>query len=422
MTDATQSSSTTGPTQAGPAQADPSAPRLPRVLQVLPALDVGGGGVERGTLDIAEALAEAGAQPVVASAGGRHVPMLERRGAIHVTLPLASKNPLVTRRNIGRLGRLIAEYDIGLVHARSRAPAWSALPAARRAGIPFVTTFHGTYNFGSGPLGMLKHRYNSVMVRGDRVIANSWFTADHIRANYDIDEARLRIVPRGIDVDVFDPAMVSAPRIIDLARRWQLPDGKSIVMLPGRLTRWKGHSLLIDALAELKAARAALDPGAPFEVLALLVGSDQGRTGYRSELESAIAARGLAGQVQILGHCDDMSAAYMMADVVVSASTDPEAFGRVVAEAQSMGRPVVVADHGGAAEQVVSGETGWLFAPGNAGSLARALDQALSIAPAQRAAISAAAQAHVRRHYTRRGMCAATLAIYAELSHAAAAA
>lgn len=395
---------------------------VPRVLQVLPALEVGGGGVERATLDIGEALAGLGAAPVVASSGGRHVPTLERRGATHVTLPLASKNPLVIRRNIERLCNVVREFGIELVHARSRAPAWSALFAARRTGVPFVTTFHGTYNFGSGPRGMLKKRYNSVMTRGDRVIANSYFIAEHIRRHYDVPEERLRVVPRGIDVDVFDPAMVSAPRIIELATRWQLPDGKTIVMLPGRLTRWKGHRLVIDALAELKAMRVARDPDAPFDVLTLFVGSDQGRSGYRTELEQAIAAKGLAGEVQILGHCDDMSAAYMMADVVVSASTDPEAFGRIVAEAQSMGRPVVVSDHGGAAEQVIAGETGWLFAPGNAGSLARALDQALSVTPERRAAISKASQAHVRRHYTRRGMCEATLAVYAELVDTAVAA
>jgi glycosyltransferase involved in cell wall biosynthesis len=288
--------------------------------------------------------------------------------------------------------------------------------------VPFVTTFHGTYNFSEGIGGLLKKRYNAVMTRGDRVIANSQFIAEHIRANYDVSEERLRIVPRGIDVDVFDPAMVSAPRIIELASRWQLPDGRTIVMLPGRLTRWKGHHLAIEALAALKAMRAAREPDREFDVLTLFVGADQGRSAYRGELEAAIAAHGLAGQVQILGHCDDMSAAYMMADVVVSASTDPEAFGRVVAEAQSMGRPVVVADHGGAAEQVVAGETGWLFAPGNAGSLARALDKALSVTPEQRAAISAASQAHVRRNYTRRGMCAVTLSIYAELMQRVAAA
>ncbi|MEK9660569.1 MAG: glycosyltransferase family 4 protein [Alphaproteobacteria bacterium] len=420
MSDAAQSSSIGEGAQDGVAP-DVQA-GLPNVLQVLPSIEIGGGGVERATLDIAEALAAAGTRPVVVSSGGRHVSTLERRGAIHVTLPVASKNPLVIYRNVERLRRLIEEYDIGLVHARSRAPAWSALFAARRAGVPFVTTFHGTYNFGSGTAGLLKKRYNSVMVRGDRVIANSHFTADHIRRHYDVSEERLRIVPRGVDVDVFDPAMVSAPRIIDLARRWQLPDGKTIVMLPGRLTRWKGHTLLIEALAELKAQRTARDPDAPFDVLTLFVGSDQGRNGYRNELEGLIKTRDLEGAVQILGHCDDMSAAYMMADVVVSASTDPEAFGRIVAEAQAMGRPDVVADHGGAAEQVLSGETGWLFAPGNAGSLARALDQALSIEPEQRAAISAAAYAHVRRHYTKRGMCAATLAIYAELARSAAAA
>ncbi len=422
MTEATQSSSSADPMQADDSATGVEGSSLPRVLQVLPALEIGGGGVERAALDIAEALARAGTVPVVASAGGRHVPTLERRGAVHITLPLASKNPLVIRRNIDRLAAVITDFGIGLVHARSRAPAWSALFAARRAGVPFVTTFHGTYNFGGGPRGLLKKRYNSVMTRGDRVIANSYFIADHIRAHYGVPEERLRVVPRGIDVDVFDPAMVSAPRIIDLANRWQLPDGRTIVMLPGRLTRWKGHMLLIEALAELKSVRAARNPGAEFDILALFVGSDQGRSAYRNELENAIASRGLGGQVQILGHCDDMSAAYMMADVVVSASTDPEAFGRIVAEAQSMGRPVVVADHGGAAEQVRSGETGWLFAPGNAGSLTRALDQALSVTAERRAAISAASQAHVRRHYTRRGMCAATLAIYAELAQTMAAA
>ncbi len=297
------------------------------------------------------------------------------------------------------------------MHARSRAPAWSARAAARRSGRSFLTTFHGTYNYGRGAPGALKKRYNAVMADGDVVIANSHFIADHLRTRYKVPDERIRVVPRGIDLTVFDPERTTVARVVDLAGRWNLPDDATVVMLPGRLTRWKGHTLLIEALALLK-ERMGADT---FNVVGLLVGSDQGRTAYRTELEQRVKSRGLSGQVQLLGHCRDMAAAYMLTDVVVSASTDPEAFGRVVAEAQAMGRPVVVADHGGAAEQVIAGETGWLFAPGDASSLADALAQALSIDADARARLAQTAVDHVRRHYSKTAMCSATLDIYAEL-------
>ena len=392
--------------------ATPARARLaPVVLQVLPSLETGGGGVERATLDVAAAIRATGAPAFVASAGGHLVNELDRSGTHHITLPLASKNPFVMRQNVQRLVNIIEQHKINIVHARSRAPAWSARAAARRTGCSFLTTFHGTYNYGSGITGAWKKRYNAIMADGDIVIANSSFIADHLRTRYAVPEDRIRVVPRGIDLSVFDPAKATIARVVGLAGRWNLREDATVVMLPGRLTRWKGQSLLIDALAILKERRSA----DKFNVVGLLVGSDQGRAAYRGELEQQIKSRGLQGHVQVLGHCPDMAAAYMLTDVVVSASTDPEAFGRVVAEAQAMGRPVVVANHGGAAEQVIVGKTGWLFTPGDATALADALAQALAIGKDVRAQLADTAIKHVHKRYSKTGMCTATLDIYAEL-------
>lgn len=403
--------STTEQAAASAAAARATAARLPVVLQVLPSLDVGGGGVERSAIDVAEALVLAGKTAIVASSGGRQVVELERRGVRHVELPLASKNPLIIRRNIARLAELIARENVELVHARSRAPAWSARAAARAANLPFVTTFHGTYNFGTGTLGALKKRYNAVMADGDIVIANSQFITAHVKEHYGVPDDRVRTIPRGIDTARFDAEGFNPNRMVDLATRWRLDDENAVVMLPGRLTRWKGQLLFIEALARLRARRGAED----FRVTGLLVGSDQGREAYRRELEDRVSELGLGGNVQIVGHCDDMPAAYMLSDVVVSASTDPEAFGRVIAEAQGMGRPVVVADHGGATEQVLAGETGWLFAPGDPETFADALESALTLNTERREALAVRAAEHVREHFSKAGMCAATLRIYAAL-------
>ena len=388
-----------------------TARRLPVVLQVLPSLDVGGGGVERSAIDVAEALVLAGKKVVVASEGGRQVYELERRGAKHIELPLSSKSPFVIRQNINRLRDVIAREGIQLVHARSRAPAWSAHAAAAASGVPFMTTFHGTYNFGTGFFGNLKKKYNAIMTRGDAVIANSQFIADHIAANYDVPAARVHVIPRGIDTARFDAEGFNVNRIIELASRWRVPDGNAIVMLPGRLTRWKGQLLFVEALARLKSCMGPDD----FRVTGLLVGSDQGREAYRRELEECIYENGLGGDIRIVGHCADMPAAYMMSNVVVSASTDPEAFGRVVAEAQAMGRPVVVADHGGASEQVIEGVTGWRFTPGDPQAMAEALEIALAIGDNARALLAECAAEHVRANFAKSGMCAATLRVYADL-------
>ncbi len=374
--------------------------RQPVVLQVLPALVTGG--VERGTVDMAAALVEAGWTALVASAGGPMVRELERAGARHIQMPLQGRSPLGIRRNVSYLEQVIRHFDVGIVHARSRAPAWSAQAAARRAGCHFVTTFHGTYNL--GPFG-LKKRYNAIMASGERVIAISHFIAEHIGQHYQVPAERIRVIHRGVDLDKFDPARVSPERLIQLARQWRIPDGAPVIMLPGRLTRWKGQGVLIEALALL----------GRHDVRCLLVGADQGRTAYRAELEQLIRRRGLGDVVHVVDHCNDMPAAYKLTDIAVSASTDPEAFGRIVVEAMAMGRPVIASAHGGGAETIIDGETGWLVPPGDPRALAHMLDTILNLDAAQRQRVADTATGYARTYFGKDVMCAQTLAVYQEL-------
>ncbi len=342
------------------------------ILQVLPSLVTGG--VERGTVEITRAIADAGATALVASAGGRMVPAIERAGGRHITLPLNSKNPLTMWRNASRLATLIGVENIAIVHARSRAPAWSAWWACQRAGAHFLTTYHGTYREDLP----FKRRYNAVMAKGERVIAASRFIAGLIVAQHAVDPARIRIIPRGVDPAVFDPAAINGGRIARLAAEWRLPDGAAVALLPGRLTSWKGQAVLIEAVARL----------ARRDVCCVLVGSDQGRWRYTAGLIRQGEAYGIADRLRLVGECDDMPAALMLADVVVHASTEPEAFGRVVIEAQAMGRPVIASDLGGPVETVEHGVTGWRVPPGDAAALAAAIEQALALPAAERAELA----------------------------------
>jgi glycosyltransferase involved in cell wall biosynthesis len=372
--------------------------RPPVVLQILPSLV--SGGAERGTVELAGALVETGWTSYVASGGGPLESEIARAGATHLVLPLASKNPLVMRRNTVALARLIRQLGVDIVHARSRAPAWSAGAAARATGRRFVTTFHNAY----GARTALKRRYNSVMARGDRVIAISDFVADHVARVYGVGRDRLRTIPRGVDLEIFDPKRVGAQRIINLARQWRLPDGIPVVMLPGRLTRWKGGLDFIAAVAKLGRG----------DICCVLAGSEQ-RRGFRRELEAAIRENGLTGLFRIVEECRDMPAAYMLADVVVSASRDPEGFGRVIVEAQAMGRPVVATDHGGARETIVPGVTGWLVPPRDPAALAAAIGDALSVTVEERHQLAQRSIAHIAARYTREAMCAGTIRVYEEL-------
>ncbi|MCF4167731.1 glycosyltransferase family 4 protein [Zavarzinia compransoris] len=374
----------------------PTLGRVPRVLQVLPAL--GAGGVERTAVDVAAGLTAAGVETFVASEGGRMVHDLERVGARHITLPLATKNPLRIRANARRLAEAIDAHGIELVHARSRAPAWSARMAARNAGLPFVTTYAGTYNENFPG----KRRYNAIMASGDVVIANSHFIAEHVRERYPRAVNRLVTIPRGIDIDLFDPSRVSPERVIAVARNWRLPDGPRVILMPGRLTRWKGQLFLLEALAKLGRR----------DIVCFIVGDDQGRRKYAREVEETVTRLDLGGVVRIVGHCRDMAAAYMLADVVVAPSLEPEAFGRIPVEGQAMGKPVVVTDHGGFRETVIPGETGLLVPPGDVDALARALGDALALDATARQALAGHARAHVADTWTVARMVRSTIVVY----------
>ena len=370
----------------------------PALLQVLPALR--SGGVERGTLEIAEAQIAAGFRAIVASAGGEMVPALEAFGARHITLPLTAKSPFAIWRNAAALAALARAEGVALIHARSRAPAWAALIAARRLGLPFVTTYHGAYNEGFPG----KRLYNSVMARGDRVIAISHFVADLIRTRHGVAEAKLRVIPRGVDPRRFDPALVGAERLDKLRTAWGLPEGRPIIMLPARVTRWKGQMVLVEAMARL-----------PGDSLALLVGDAEERPAFKAELLARAQGLGLQDRVRLVGHATDMPAALMLANVVIHASTDAEAFGRTVIEAQAMARPVIASDLGAPRETVAEGITGWRIPPGDAAALAEAIGKALALPPSEIAALGARARAAVLSGYTTEAMQAATMAVYREL-------
>jgi glycosyltransferase involved in cell wall biosynthesis len=290
---------------------------------------------------------------------------------------------------------------VDIVHARSRAPAWSAWLACRRTGAHFMTTWHGVY----GEDLPFKRRYNAVMGKGERVIAISHFIGNHLTSRYHVDPARVRLIPRGVDPDLFDPSRVTADRIERLARQWRLPDGAPVVMLPGRLSRWKGQEVLVQALALL----------ARRDAVAVLVGADQGRRRYAEGLLHLAARLGVRDRLFLAGQCDDMPAALMLADIVVHASITPEAFGRVVIEAQAMRRLVIATDQGGPAETVEHGVTGWRVKPGDPAALAGALDHALALSPEGRDRIGEAAQVAVLQNYTTCAMQDATLHVYREL-------
>jgi glycosyltransferase involved in cell wall biosynthesis len=376
----------------------PKEGRPPAVLQVIPSLV--SGGVERGTVDLAGALVASGWTAYVASAGGPMEHHVKRAGAHHLTLPLASKNPLVMRRNAAALVDVIRRHKIDIVHARSRAPAWSAWSAARTTKRHFVTTFHNAYDIDLP----LKRWYNAVMAKGERVIAISQFVGEHAAEVYAVGPERLRVIPRGVDLAAFSSGRVRGERVAELANQWRVPEDTRIVMLPGRLTRWKGGLDFITAIARL----------GRHDLCCLLVGAEQ-RAGFRRELETAIERHGLIGMFRIIEDCCDMPAAYALSDVVVSASTDPEGFGRVIVEAQAMGRPVVATDHGGARETIQPGLTGWLAAPGDTAALAAAIAEALALDGAERAAFARRAIAHVAAGYTKEAMCARTIDVYEEL-------
>ena len=366
------------------------------ILQILPSLE--SGGVERGTVDITEAIVNSGGRAIVVSSGGRLVPEIERAGGEHIRLPVNSKNPIRILINSRVISSLVLAKGVDIIHARSRAPAWSALLAARRTNRKFITTFHGTYNENNS----IKSYYNSIMTRGDAVIAISEFIAGHIRRNYGVSKDILTVIHRGVDLGRFSLTNISENRVEALARKWRLPDGVPVIMLPGRLTRWKGQEVFIQAIK-----KTGLN-----NLKCLIVGSDQGRHSYRASLEKLIEQTDLSDVIHLIDHCDDMPAAYMLADIVVSASIEPEAFGRVAVEAQALGRLVVATDHGATQETIENGSTGWLIKPNDANAMAEILKILLSYSRAEREKISTLAIQHINEKFSKQKMCEKTIKLY----------
>ncbi len=374
------------------------------ILQVLPNLNTGG--VERGAVDVAKFLKQQGHRPLVVSAGGKLSDALWRAGVDHIILPVNKKNPLTLLLNALRLRRLIKKYHVDIIHARSRAPAWSAYWASKMTGIPFLTTFHGTYNFSN----RIKKKYNEVMTYGWKVIAPSHFIKRHIVENYPSKASKdIIVIPRGVNTQLFNPDFVKAIHVNAIFEHFQLPVDKKIILLPGRITRWKGHHVLLEALTLLQDRD---------DFICVFLGSVSNKnSNYYKELTSFIDVHDLGPRVFMLEETSDMVSFYKLAHVVVSASTDPEAFGRVMAEAGALGRPVIASDHGGAQEIVIHEKTGWLYPSGDAAALAAFLKEALNQTLRQHKAMGVTAIAHIQANFTNDAMCAKTLKVYESLAN-----
>lgn len=369
------------------------------ILQIFPKLD--SGGAERVAIEIADAVHQAGGHALIVTENGPLAYLAKRAGVEVINLPVATKNILKIRRNSKKLEKIIKDYGVDLIHAHSRAPAWSAYWAAKKTKIQFVTTYHGFYGEGSA----LKRYYNRVMVSGARVVAVSNFISDLIKSRYNIDNKKINVIHNGVDPARFDPASVKGDRAVRLAKDWRIEDGQPTIVLPARLTSWKGQRLFIQALALMRHQ----------EAVGVLIGSDQGRHKYTQDLMALAVRDGVGGRLRLAGQVEDMPAALKLADIVVNCSVEPEAFGRTIIEAQAMGKIVVAADHGGARETIDPNVTGFLVPPNDAAALARVFDMILDGDMDMRLAFGARAREIVAEKFSLAAMQASYLALYNEV-------
>lgn len=380
------------------------------ILQVIPTLETGG--AERTCVDMARAIVKAGGKALVASAGGRLVQTIEEEGGLHIPLPLDAKFRLDhfwSNRN--KLIRLCQKHDVDLIHARSRAPAFPAILAARHLKIPFLTTYHGIYSEKTA----LKRWYNSVMVAGDAVIANSTYTRDLILSRYDVPADKVHIIHRGTDLDLFDPATVCENEQISLRQKWRVPNDRPVVMLMARLTDWKGHFLAVEAARKIMTKTGTC----PHFIFA---GRAQSET-YAARIRSAIVEASLHEHFSLVGHVDQVPLALSLADLVIVPSTKPEAFGRSVTEAAAMMLPVVAFDHGGAVETIAAPpdvdeeeRTGFRVPVGDHGALADAIMAITALSKNDRIAMGRRGRAHISQHFSQRKMIGKTLTVYGRLT------
>jgi len=364
------------------------------VLQIVPELNAGG--VEKTTLEMAEALIAHGHAAHILSAGGRMEPDLAQIGGILHRYNIGSKNLLSYFGSVAKVKSIMKAHDIDLVHVRSRAPAWPAYRAARSCGVPYLATYHGIYNARS----RLKTTYNAIMTKGELTIANSKATKAHIIKTHQIAENKIVTIARGVDLSTFDPAKISAIARQQTRQGWSVEDHHCVILLPGRLTAWKGQSVAIQALASL-----------PSHFRLIIMGDSQGRDGYVSGLERLIADLGVAHKCQILPHNTDMAACLFAADMVLSTSIEPEAFGRVAIEAQAMGKPIIATAHGGSLETVLPEQTGLWVPVGDA----RTLSEAIMRTAGWQSFDPLFARQHIVKNFSKQQLQDKTLAVYRRL-------
>ncbi len=341
-----------------------------KVLQVIPRL--GYGGAETGCYDLAHYLHEQGCRSYIVTSGGELIKYIDKKKVKLIKLPVQSKNPLIIIINSIALTLLILFLNISIVHARSRAPAWSCYIATKITRRKFVTTFHGTYNFKNS----IKKFYNSIMVKSDVLIAGSNFIFSHISENYQKflnSKKKFLVIFRGINTEYFDSDAIKKKDIDKLKATWKIEDNKKIILLPGRLTAWKGQEMFIEAINFFKQSNPELD------FVAVILGDDQGRTVFRKKLERLVEQFNLTQNIKFVDNCNVMPVAYYISDVIVSSSIEPEAFGRVSVEAQAMKKPIIASNIGGSKETVIDNKTGLLFESGNPKSLCDKLNEIIKL-------------------------------------------
>ena len=377
-----------------------------KVLQVIPKL--GYGGAETGCYDVAHYLPENNCKSFIITSGGELTKFVDKEKVKLIKLPVHSKNPLLIIFNTIILICIILFYDISIVHARSRAPAWSCLIATKLTRRKFVTTFHGTYNFS----GKLKKLYNSVMVRSDLIIAGSNFIFHHIKENYSEFlklKKKFLVIFRGINVDYFDSSTKLEIDEKKLLEKWEIKKEKKIILVPGRLTSWKGQEMFIEAVNLVK-----IELGyEAFHVV--ILGSDQGRNLYKKKLVRLSEQYRLTNQIKFIDHCDDMALAYKVSDIIISPSIEPEAFGRVAVEAQSMEKLIIASNIGGSNETIINEKTGLLFEAGDADSLSKKIISAITMDEMSLELIGKEGRKNVLKKFNVEKMCFSTYSEYKRL-------
>ena len=377
-----------------------------KVLQVIPKL--GFGGAETGCYDIAHYLPENNCKSFIVTSGGELTKFINKEKVKLIRLPVHSKNPIMIFFNSIFLIGIILFFDISIVHARSRAPAWSCLFATKLTGRKFVTTFHGTYNFN----GKIKKLYNSIMVRSDLIIAGSNFIFSHIKENYSEFlglKKKFLVIFRGINVDYFDQSTKLDSDEKKILKKWEIDKEKKIILVPGRLTNWKGQLLLIEAINLVK-----IELGyEAFNVV--ILGSEQGRDLYKKKLIRLTEQYRLTNQIKFIDHCDDMALAYKVSDIVISPSIEPEAFGRVSVEAQSMEKLIIASNIGGSNETILDEKTGFLFEAGNANDLSKKIIRAITMDEMSLQLMGKEGRKNVIKKFNVEKMCFSTYSEYKRL-------